>query len=307
MTVVREDRLSTLLAERGHVVLDGGLATALEEAGHRLDDSLWSARLLVDDPEAIVRAHRTFVEAGADVAITASYQASHDGFAALGLRPEETDRLLARSVDLAREAGATVVAASVGPYGAFLADGSEYTGAYGVGAPVLERFHRRRLETLAGAGPDVLACETIPSIGEVAVLLDLLTTLRVAAPAWISVTCGDGRTLRDGSSIREVGRLCQGHPGVVAVGVNCTAPGDVGPALAELAAATTLPLVAYPNSGEVYDASSKSWSGDRSGKRWLANVDGWYEAGARVIGGCCRVGPATIMELRARLASRAGR
>jgi homocysteine S-methyltransferase len=262
------------------VVLDGGLATELERRGNDLSSALWSARLLRDDPAEIVAAHRAFFAAGAQVATTASYQA-----------PVE---LAASSVALAREGAEDYggwVAASVGPYGAVLADGSEYRGDYGLSVSELRAFHRPRLDALVGAGPDVLAVETIPCLTEVEALVAELDA--VGFPAWLSLTC-DGVRTRAGEPVAEAFAMARDCAAVVAVGVNCTAPADV-PALVDLAARTGKPVVAYPNSGEAW--IDRRWTGPAAFS--AAEVKGWVAAGARLVGGCCRVGPAEIAGIAA--------
>ena len=223
--------------EAAPVVIDGGLGTLLEARGHDLTSSLWSARLLLDQPEVIRAAHAEFFEAGARVAITASYQVSYEALEAEGLDPREVDLLLARSVQLAGAAradaglnpGEAWVAASVGPYGASRADGSEYTGAYGIGVDELRAWHRPRLRALAAAGADVLAVETLPSLDEVTAVTRELSGLGV--PAWISVTIADGR-LRSGESLADAFALAAASPEVIAVGVNCCDVAEVAGALA---------------------------------------------------------------------------
>jgi homocysteine S-methyltransferase len=306
--------LGRLLDAQGFVVLDGGLATALEAAGHVLDTELWSAALLHDAPEAVRAVHEEFLAAGADCVSTASYQASLTGFARRGLGAVEGEALLRRSVELALEARRSfwevparrvgrlepLVAASVGPYGAYLADGSEYDGRYGVGRDALTAFHRRRLEVLADTSADVLALETIPSRLETEVLVELLG--EVGHPgAWVSFACRDGRYLWDGTAIEDVVRMCAPEAGVVAVGVNCTAPTHVAGLLRRVRAATDLPILAYPNSGETYDARTGRWSGPEAGEDWLDLIEEWIDAGARIVGGCCRIGPDMIRQLRRRL------
>jgi len=309
----RPDPFGPILARQSIVVLDGGLATALEAAGHALDTPLWSARLVLDAPDAVRAVHTAYLEAGADCITSAGYQASFEGFTAAGLSPTEAEHALRRAVGLALEArdafwaepanrvgrARPLVAASAGPYGAYLADGSEYRGRYGVARGVLESFHARRLEVLAASGADVLALETIPSLEEAEVLGELLARVRTPG-AWVSFTCRDGARLRDGSPIEEAAAACARRAGVVALGVNCTHPRDVGALLGRLRAVTDLPLVAYPNSGEVYDAASASWRGPGADLGWLGLVSDWVEAGARMVGGCCRVGPDAILELRRR-------
>ncbi|OMI86188.1 homocysteine S-methyltransferase [Streptomyces sp. M1013] len=291
----------------GPLVLDGGLSNELEAAGHDLGDALWSARLLAEDPEALTRAHLAYYESGADVAITSSYQATFEGFARRGIGRERAAELLALSVESAREAARRAragrpgrrlwVAASAGPYGAMLADGSEYRGRYGLGAGELERFHRPRLEVLAAARPDVLALETVPDTDEAAALLRAVRGLGV--PAWLSYTVAGDRT-RAGQPLEEAFALAADAAEVVAVGVNCCAPEDVSGAVETAARVTGKPVVAYPNSGEVWDAGARGWRGRSSFA--AGRVRGWRERGARLVGGCCRVGPETIASIARALA-----
>jgi homocysteine S-methyltransferase len=274
------------------VVLDGGLATLLERRGHDLSSDLWSARLLRDDPGALVDAHREFFAAGAEVAISASYQASFEGFSAVGLDRTETERLLRRSVAIARSARDEVapagwVAASVGPYGAVLADGSEYRGDYDLGVAGLRRFHRPRLAVLADSGADVLAIETIPCLAEVEALLAEVDG--TGHPAWLSVSAVGDRT-RAGEPLAEAFEMAGDVAEVIAVGVNCTAPADVADAVAT--AARVRPAVAYPNSGQGWDAEARAWTGESAFA--AADVAAWIDAGARLVGGCCRVGPEDV-------------
>ncbi|MFD9494849.1 homocysteine S-methyltransferase [Streptomyces sp. NPDC060005] len=284
---------------RGTVVLDGGMSNQLESAGHDLSDALWSARLLAERPEAVVEAHLAYYEAGADVAITASYQATFEGFARRGITHERAAELLALSVGSAREAARRAhtegvtrplwVAASVGPYGAMLADGSEYRGRYGLSVDELERFHRPRLEVLAAAGPDVLALETVPDSDEALALLRGVRGLGV--PAWLSYSVSGDRT-RAGQPLEEAFAPAAEADEIVAVGVNCCAPEDVEAAVAVAARVTGKPVVVYPNSGEAWDAEARAWNGSSSFT--AGQVAGWERAGARLVGGCCRVGPEAI-------------
>jgi S-methylmethionine-dependent homocysteine/selenocysteine methylase len=304
------DPLAPLLSGGRVVVIDGGLATELEHAGHHLGDGLWSARLLADEPEAIVAAHLAYYRAGARVAITASYQATFEGFAARGLDHDEAVVLLRRSVELAAEAraryraaqapadpGPLLVAASVGPYGAWLADGAEYRGRYGLDRRALRDFHRERLDVLWGAGPDLLACETIPDIVEVRALADLVD--ETAAAAWLALSCADGGHLRDGTPVEEVAAIADATHGFVAVGVNCTAPEHVEELVARIAGVTAKPVVVYPNSGEGWEAGTGRWLPASGPDVDVATARRWVAAGARLVGGCCRVGPAQVSELAA--------
>ncbi|MFI9759956.1 homocysteine S-methyltransferase [Streptomyces sp. NPDC051963] len=283
----------------GTVVLDGGMSNQLESAGHDLSDELWSARLLAERPEAITEAHLAYFEAGADVAITSSYQATFEGFGKRGIGRERAAELLALSVELAREAARRArtdrplwVAASVGPYGAMLADGSEYRGRYGLSVAELERFHRPRLEVLATVAPDVLALETVPDTDEAVALLRAVRGLGV--PAWLSYTV-DGDRTRAGQPLEEAFALAAEADEVIAVGVNCCAPEDVDGAIETAARVTGKPVVAYPNSGEAWNARARAWDGRSAFAP--EEVRGWHEAGARLIGGCCRVGPEAIASI----------
>jgi homocysteine S-methyltransferase len=277
--------------ENTALISDGGLATELEARGHDLSDALWSARLLVDAPQEIRAVHTAFFRAGAMIATTASYQVSRAGFA------DDTARLLRRSVELAREArdeagaAGALVAASVGPYGAALADGSEYRGRYGLSVAELQDWHRPRLEVLADAGADVLALETIPDVDEAEALVNLVRSLSV--PAWLSYTI-DGSRTRAGQPLAEAFAVAAGVPEVVAIGVNCCAPGDVLPAIGP-ARETGKPVIVYPNSGERWDGGRRAWVGPRRFSAELAAQ--WLSAGAQVVGGCCRVRPTDIAEL----------
>ncbi|MFI1721225.1 homocysteine S-methyltransferase [Streptomyces sp. NPDC020489] len=292
----------------GTVVLDGGMSNQLESAGHDLTDELWSARLLAERPEAITEAHLAYFEAGADVAITSSYQATFEGFAKRGETRDRAAELLAVSVELAREAATRAhakgvtrplwVAASVGPYGAMLADGSEYRGRYGLSVEELERFHRPRLEVLDAAGPDVLALETVPDADEAAALLRAVRGLRT--PAWLSYSV-EGRRTRAGQPLEEAFALAADVDEVIAVGVNCCAPEDVDAAVEIAARVTGKPVVVYPNSGEAWDAEARAWNGRSTFSP--GQVRAWREAGARLIGGCCRVGPGAIASIAGTLTS----
>ncbi|MFD7551959.1 homocysteine S-methyltransferase [Streptomyces sp. NPDC059816] len=291
---------------RGPLVLDGGLSNQLEAEGERVDGDLWSARLLADRPEAVVAAHRAYYEAGADIATTASYQATFEGFARHGTDRARAAELLRASVTLAREAARTApggrprwVAASVGPYGAMLADGSEYRGRYGLTVAELERFHRPRLEVLASAGPDAFALETVPDVDEARALLRAVRGLGV--PAWLSFSISGNRT-RAGQPLAEAFAVAAGAAEVCAVGVNCCTPADADAAVALAARITGKPVVVYPNSGERWDDARRAWVGPDRFE--AAAVDGWLASGARLVGGCCRVGPRALAQVAERVAAR---
>jgi homocysteine S-methyltransferase len=299
----------------GVLVVDGGLATALEAGGADLSDDLWSARLLLDDPSAIADVHRAYLHAGADVIITASYQASVDGFGRRGLTREAAEDLIGSSVTLARRvrdewwgggrAGRRrpLVAASVGPYGAMLADGSEYRGDYGLSVGELAAFHEPRLRLLIGREPDLLAIETIPSLDEARALAQVLDRVPEAPPAWWSFTCRDEEHLADGSAFGDAVAVAAAARGTVAVGVNCTDPRFVARLVETAATRTELPIVVYPNRGATWDASGKRWA-DGGVKDLAALAPSWRDAGARLIGGCCGTLPRDIRAIASALGRR---
>jgi homocysteine S-methyltransferase len=289
------------LAERfaQGLVLDGGLATELERRGADLRDDLWSARVLLEAPERIREVHAAYFAAGAQVAITASYQASYEGLARRGLDPDDTNRLLRRSVELAREVAGPdrLVAASVGPYGATLADGSEYVGGYGLTARELADWHRPRIEALLSAAPDLLAVETIPAVEEVEAILAVLEDLPDAR-AWIACSCRDAERISDGTPFADVAALAASSPQVVAVGVNCTPPAFVA-SLLRSAEGIEKPLLAYPNLGSRWDAETRTWHVEGPRPDFGALAADWREAGANSIGGCCGTTPDDIAAILA--------
>ncbi|WP_349268393.1 homocysteine S-methyltransferase [Mycolicibacterium parafortuitum] len=280
------------------LVSDGGLATELEARGHDLSDDLWSARLLVDAPQQIAAVHTAYFDAGAEVATTATYQASFDGFAQRGIDRARAAALMRLGVTLARDArdahGSGWVAASIGPYGAALADGEEYRGRYGLTVAELTAWHRPRMEVIADAGPDLLAIETVPDLDEAEAIAAIVADLGV--PAWLSFTV-DGTVTRAGQPLSEAFAVAAGVDEIVAVGVNCCAPDDVLPAITIAREVTGKPVVVYPNSGEVWDGPRRVWTGTSSWAPGL--VPGWVAAGARIVGGCCRVGPSDITRVAA--------
>jgi homocysteine S-methyltransferase len=309
-----ENILAPFLEQQGFVLLDGALATELEYRGADLNDPLWSAKILLEAPELIRAVHEDYLAAGADILITASYQATFAGLAQRGFGREAATAIMRRSVALAREARdrfwaepanregrlRPLVAASVGPYGAFLADGSEYRGQYGLSVAELMDWHRPRLEVLLDSGADLLACETIPCPEEAEALVRLLSE-RPAARAWLSFSCCDERHVCQGDLFAEAVTIAEDCTQVLATGVNCTPPHFVASLLAEGSRRTSKPLVAYPNSGEGWDAEHHCWLPGQEGKAFAAYAEEWYRAGARLIGGCCRTRPADIRELRAAL------
>lgn len=284
--------------------LDGGLATELEARGHDLNDALWSARILADDPGEVAAVHRAYVDAGARVVVTASYQVSREGFVAVGRTAAQADSALRTAVEVAREATDgrdALVAASVGPYGAILHDGSEYRGRYGVSRERLVDFHGERLSVIASSHPDLLAIETIPDLDEVSALVEVLIEYPDLT-AWLTMSCADDRTTSAGQPVEDLVALVSSAPSVRAVGVNCTAPEHVESLLQRLSVAGAPALVAYPNSGRAWSPTS-GWSGSGTdvGEDLVAR---WRDVpGVALIGGCCGIGPESIAGITRSLAS----
>ncbi len=293
------NRFEKRLAESRPLLLDGGLATQIEANGHALHPTLWSAGLLHSAPEVIAEAHRAFAEAGADVIASASYQASVAGFMGIGLSRSEAESLMIGSVALARDAVAdypeALIAASLGPWGAVQADGSEFTGAYSADAQELTTFHRDRLALMDRSGADVLALETIPNIQEAKVLAQCLR--EVNTPAWVSFCCRDDSSLSDGTPIEEAVALFDGHPRVLALGINCMAPGNIPRLLRRMSKAGDLPILVYPNSGETYDPHEHCWIGEVAADLAGNAAIDWISLGAKGVGGCCRMGESHIKSM----------
>lgn len=305
--------LTPLLEQYPLLILDGALATELERRGCDLRDPLWSAKALLENPELIRQVHLDYFQAGADCAITASYQATIEGFMRRGLTQETALELMQRSVRLAVEArdafwrdkanhvdrSRPLVAASVGPYGAFLANGSEYRGDYDLNENELMDFHRPRLAALLEAGPDLLACETLPCFTEARALARLLTEEFPHAHAWISFSARDEAHICHGERLANCAAWLDAVPQVVAIGVNCTAPQYIPGLIKAIQEVTRKPIVVYPNSGETYDVERRDWSGPATSASFAAEARRWYEGGARLIGGCCRTTPEHIQKIAA--------
>lgn len=295
------------LAAQDVIVLDGAFATELEARGFSVNDALWSAKALFERPDLVRDVHLDYLRAGADVVTSASYQATVEGFMKRGFSKAEAAALLQKSVHLAQEARdlylaergthepAPLVAASVGSYGAYLADGSEYRGDYDVDEDALTEFHAGRLRLLAAAQPDLLACETLPCLIEARAIVRALRAEKIRIPAWFSFSCRDAAHISDETEIAECARFLDGVPEVAAIGLNCTAPQYVEELIRTIRQETVKPIIVYPNSGESYDASDKTWHGAAEDFGALARR--WRSAGARLIGGCCRTSPREIVEI----------
>ena len=299
--------VNSILDDYPVLVLDGALATELERRGCDLKDALWSAKILLEQPEIIKGVHLDYFKAGADCAITASYQATLEGFARRGLSVSEAIALIQKSVRLAMEArdefwadGSNradrpkpFVAGSVGPYGAFLADGSEYRGIYGLTEKELMDFHRPRMKALIEAGAELLACETIPCLIEAQAIAKLLKEFP-SITAWISFTARDGQHISEGQVFSDCVKELEDYPQIRGVGINCTSPKYIPDLIREAKKVTAKPVLVYPNSGETYDAAKNDWNGDPVLHSFGEEARGWYAAGARLIGGCCRTTPEDI-------------
>lgn len=300
--------IKTLLEQKKHIVIDGALASELQRRGCDLNDSLWSAKVLIEQPELIQQVHYDYFVAGADCAITASYQATPMGFAPKVIELEESIKLIKTSVKLAQQAKmqylndikqdkALFIAGSVGPYGAYLANGSEYTGDYQLSESEFIAFHKDRVAALIDAGVDILACETMPSFLEIKALAKLIQQFPMVN-CWFSLTLKDQKHISDGTPLTEVIEYLNSIEQIVSVGINCIALEKVTPALEVLSKLTSKPLIVYPNSGEQYDPTTKQWHKNHDHNCTFANqLDVWINLGAKLIGGCCQTTPDDIVEI----------
>lgn len=291
------------------MVIDGAMATELEAMGCDLNDELWSAKILVENPELIKKVHVSYFEAGADCGTSASYQATVAGYMKRGFSEKEAEGLIRRSVDLliaaredwwengGKESGRVypLVAAAVGPYGAFLADGSEYRGGYTVSDEELKEFHKRRMKILWDEGAEILAVETVPSLREALVCAKICE--EIGAECWISFSCKNSSEICEGTKISECAKALDAYGCVKAIGLNCTAPHFVEGLIKEIKSVSKKPIIVYPNSGEHYDPVTKTWHGNKDGMTYGMFAEQWYDAGATLIGGCCRTTPENIEEV----------
>ena len=281
------------------LMLDGGLSTALEAQGLIIDGPMWTGELLLSNPDSVTTAHRSFVDSGADIIITGSYQLSFEGGRRTGWADDDVERALRNSTAAARLAvnDDTLVAASIGPFGAHLNDGSEFRGNYGVTASVIREYHDRRLDILLDTEPDLLALETMPDLAEVGILLDLIESKSVDMPFWVSFTVAEAGAISGGGTFAEACAVVENSANAMAVGINCSPLSVITPTLSGVD--TDLPFVVYPNAGRTWDAESMSWAGTPEFATH-ANVKEWVSAGARIIGGCCGYDPTVIGRLRAK-------
>jgi len=299
--------INNILKNFSLIILDGALATELEHRGCNINDSLWSAKILAENPEIIEKVHYDYFASGADCAITSSYQATIDGFVEKGFTESEAISLIRKSVSIAKKARddfwkdplnrtnrpVPLVAGSVGPYGAYLADGSEYRGDYKITEEELINFHRPRVKILVEEGVDILACETIPNLIEAKAIIKLLEEFP-GVYCWISFSGKNDLEISDGTLISDCAKFLDSCDQVAAIGINCTSPQYVQSLITEIKSNSNKPVVVYPNSGEEYNANSKTWHGDSSSEAYCCNAKGWFDKGANLIGGCCRTTPEDI-------------
>lgn len=308
--------LEDVIKETGILVIDGAMSTALEQRGFDTSGSLWTARALIEQPELIRQVHMEYFRAGADCGISCSYQASVPGFLEAGLTHREAERLIRQSVQILRNAreewwqeegektgrAYPLCAASVGPYGAYLADSSEYSGIYSIEDEELRRFHESRMALLWNAGADLLVIETQPSMREVRIETEIAEAL--GAEYWISFTCPEREHLYTGERLDEcVKELSSGHPHLRMVGVNCVPPRNVKALIQIIKNATDLPVAVYPNSGERFDPVSRTWHRPPAPISWKSLAEQWIKTGASAVGGCCRT---TEKETALTVAARTG-
>ena len=307
-------KFKDLLDKQEIIILDGALGTELESLGYDVSGKLWSAQYLLDQPQIIQDVHESYVRAGSDIITTSSYQASIPAFIEAGLAPEKAYDLLKETVFLAQKAIENVwqelspeeqkqrpyplIAGSVGPYAAYLADGSEYTGDYQLSEGEFQEFHRPRIQALLEVGCDLLAIETIPNGAEAAAILRLLAEEFPQAEAYLSFVAQSENAISDGTKIEELGNLAQESSQVLAVGFNCTAPHLIAPLLHELGQVCNKPFLTYPNSGETYNGLTRTWHDNPEQERsLLENSKLWQNQGVRLFGGCCRTRPEDIYQL----------
>jgi len=302
--------ITNILKDFPLIILDGALATELERLGCDINDSLWSAKILAQNPEIIEKVHYDYFASGADCAITSSYQATIEGYIEKGFTEFEAISLIKKSVTIAKKARddfwknplhrinrpTPLVAGSVGPYGAYLADGSEYRGDYKISEEDLIEFHRPRVKILVSAGVDILACETIPSLIESKAIIKLLKEFPNVY-CWMSFSAKNDLQISDGTLISDCAKYLDAFTQVAAIGINCSAPAHIQSLIEEIKKNSKKPIVVYPNSGEEYDACSKTWHGNSSSEIYSRSTKSWFDKGAQLIGGCCRTTPEDIKSI----------
>ncbi|QDF30291.1 homocysteine S-methyltransferase [Halarcobacter anaerophilus] len=306
------NKLEELLKEQAVLIVDGALGTRLQTKGLNINDSLWSAKLLDENPNAIKAVHKEYLDSGADLIITSSYQASIEGFEKKGFSRQKAKELICLSIELARKARdefweekknkkkriKPLVAASIGPYGAFLANGAEYTGKYNISKEQLKNFHKRRVEIIASTNPDIFAIETIPSFEEAKILAEILKEYK-NIPSWICFSAKDNLHINDGTKIKECAKYLDTKEQISAIGINCTSPKYISSLIKEIKSVSNKPIVVYPNGGFKYNPLTKNWEDAKTDEKEFAKMAHlWKTQGAKLIGGCCQTEPKEIEELR---------
>lgn len=285
------------------VVLDGAMSTPLEKLGADTNNDLWTAKALIDNEELVYEVHKMYFEAGADLIITDTYQANVQAFEKVGYSEKEARNLIKKAVKIAQKARDdyenrtgkhNYIAGTIGPYGAYLANGSEYRGDYELSTKEYQQFHLPRIEELATTGVDILAIETQPKLDEVLAILELLKEKYPQQKVYVSYTLSDDDTISDGTPLPRAIHALEDYSQVIAVGINCVKLELVEPALKNMKEITDKHLIVYPNSSAVYDPKSKTWSQPKTSATFEELIPNWYEAGARIIGGCCTTGPKEI-------------
>ena len=309
--------IQNLLSHQPVIVIDGALGTELERKGCDLNDALWSSKVLIDSPSIIKDIHLSYLEAGADCITTSSYQSSIEGFMAHGFDAQTAYALIRKSSEIAVEARDAfwsqltegershrqkpIVIASLGPYGAYLANGSEFRGDYPLDKQTMFNFYRPRIQALIEGGAEMLGCETLPSSEEALLVIELLNTEFPHVHAWFSFSAKDREHISNGETIESVVQAVASHDAVVAIGINCTAPQYIDTLIQRMATQTNKPIIVYPNSGETYDAEHKTWHDHSTHGEFATQAQTWFEHGARLIGGCCRTSPREIKDVAMRL------
>lgn len=208
--------LKKIIQKQKVLILDGALGTQMQNHGFDIKDSLWSAKFLDTNPNAIKLVHKEYLEAGADCIITSSYQASLEGFLEKGFSEKKANELICSSIKIAKDTRdefwenykkndrlKPLVASSIGPFGAYLANGAEYSGDYKINEKELYSFHEKRLDTIMNMSPDIIACETIPIFSEVKILSKLLEKYEKTA-SWICISAKNDQLTNAGDDIEEV-------------------------------------------------------------------------------------------------------
>jgi homocysteine S-methyltransferase len=305
-------QLTDILEKQKVLILDGALGTQLQKNGYDVNDSLWSAKFLSENTEAIKQVHLEYLEAGADCIITSSYQASFEGFMKKGFSQEEAKKLIELSIEIAKDVRddfwgnlenknnriKPLIAASIGPYGAFLADGSEYTGNYGISKKELTNFHKKRLDIIVNKNPDILACETMPSLEEVKILSELLKEYK-ELDSWITFSAKDGSVTNANDDIVQCASWLNEQKDITAIGINCTAPQFISSLIEKIKSVCNKPIVVYPNGGSAYNPITKIWEKSDTNPSEFAKMSHlWQNQGASLIGGCCETGPKEIKAIR---------